>query len=478
MSKQSVGKNYLYNLGYQILLIIIPLVTTPYISRVLGANGIGEYSFAESLVTYFVLAATMGVTYYGQREIAFLQDNRKERTRLFWETKFFTLIVVAVSMVLYVIFALCQENKTLYLILSVNIINVAFDVTWLFQGMEDFGIITRRNAFFKVLNVIFIFLFVKSNKDVWVYALGMVLFTILANMSMWLKIKKYVDLPIFKELKPFRKFGTIFSLFVPTIAIQVYTVLDKTMIGVITRDDAQNGYYDQAIRISKIVLTLVTALGTVMVSKIGYHYKKKDYESVKQFMYRGYNFVWFLGVPLCFGLLGISSNVVPWFYGRGYDEVVPLLWILSFLILAIGINNVTGIQYLIPTERQNIFTYTVIVGAVVNFVMNFILIPRYQAVGAAASSVIAETVIAVVQIIIVRRELSPYKIVTLSWKYFLAGAVMLGVLMWETSILQSSFINTMLMIVTGAIVYVVMLLLLRDEFMMKYISIAREKIKR
>lgn len=475
MSKKSIGKNYLYNVSYQILLIIIPLITTPYISRVLGANGIGKYSFAESIVTYFVLAATMGVTYYGQREIAFLQDDRKRRTQLFWETKCFTIIVSGISLLVYFLFAIHQENSILYLILAINIINVAFDVTWLFQGMEEFAIITSRNAVCKVMNVIFIFLFVKGKNDVWLYALGMVIFTLAANISMWPKIKTYVDLPEIKSLKPFRNFKVIFSLFVPTIAIQVYTVLDKTMIGVITGDDAQNGYYDQAIRISKIILTLVTALGTVMVPRIGYHFKKKDYEQVEKYMYRGYNFVWFLGTPLCFGLIGVAENTVPWFYGTGYDAVVPLLKILALLILAIGINNVTGIQYLIPTERQNTFTFTVVIGAIINFALNGLLIPHWQAVGAAVSSVIAETSIALVQIYIVRKEIRPLQIFSLSWKYFLAGGVMLLGLQLANQHLSPSFIHSLIMMISGAVVYFVMLLLLRDQFLMQLLHTVKER---
>lgn len=475
MRKQSIGKNYFYNVSYQILLIVIPLITTPYISRILGAAGIGQYSFAESIVTYFVLAATMGVTYYGQREVAFLQDNRQLRTRLFWETKIFSLITVIISTLIYVLFAVFQENKKLYLILSMNIINVACDVTWLFQGMEDFAIITRRNALFKILNVVFVFLFIKNKNDVWIYALGVVFFTILANVSLWPNLKRYVDFPHFRDLKPFKNIRVIFSLFVPTIAIQVYTVLDKTMIGIITGSDIQNGYYDQAIRISRIVLTLVTSLGTVMVSRIGYHFKKHDFKIVEQYMYQGYNFVWFLGIPLCFGLIGISKNMVPWFYGAGYDEVVPLLMILSLLILSIGINNVTGIQYLIPTERQNTFTFTVLIGAITNFFLNILLIPRYQAIGAAISSVFAESVIAVVQIFIIRSELRPIAIVSSSKNYFFAGIIMLIQLFSESKVFHPSITCSVFMVISGAITYFIVLLLVRDHFFLQLIRMITNK---
>ena len=172
------------------------------------------------------------------------------------------------------------------------------------------------------------------------------------------------------------------------------------MIGMITKDAYENGYYEQALKISKLVLTVVTSLGTVMIPRIGYHYSKGDTEMVKTYMYRAYRFVWLCGIPLTLGLIAVSSNFVPWFFGSGYEKVVSLLGVLSMLILAIGINNVTGMQYLIPTERQTLFTITVIIGAVANFVLNFVLIRFLQSLGAAIASVVAETTIAVIQIYI------------------------------------------------------------------------------
>ncbi len=480
MNKKNVAVNYIYNLIYQILLILVPLITTPYLSRTLGAEGIGEYSYAEALATYFVLAATMGITYYGQREIAYLQDDKdkEKRTQLFWETKSLTLVISLVVLVVYIFLAFLQDNIPLYLVLSINIINVFFDITWLYQGMEDFSIITTRNGFFKLLNIVYIFVFVKNRDDVVIYALGVSGMAILANMSLWKKLPQYIGKPKLSMFRPFKNIKVIISLFIPTIAIQVYTVLDKTMIGVITGSQAQNGYYDQAIRLSKVVLTLVTALGTVMIPQIGYHYKKKETELVRSFLYRGYNFVWFLGIPLCFGLIGTASNIVPWFYGEGFEEVIYLLSTLSFLILAIGINNVTGIQYLIPTERQNTFTFTVILGACANFIMNLVLIPKFQARGAAIASVFAETLIAIVQLIIIRKEISIPKIIIISWKYLASGLIMFGALKFEGRYLSPSWYNSVIMFVTGAMLYFVMLLILKDKFLIQYLAKIINKIKK
>ena len=465
MGKKSIKKNYFYNLAYQILTIITPLITAPYVSRVLGADGVGAVSYVESVVTYFTMFAIMGIATYGQREISYVQDQPKQRSIVFWNAKIFETISTVVVMAIYLVFSCYQDDKILYIIYTLFLINVVADISWFFQGMEEFGIIVVRNIILKFTNIVYIFVVVKSKEDIYKYALGMVLFTTLASASLWFKLPKYlVKVPI-RELQPFKDVKTIVSLFIPTIAIQIYTVLDKTMIGIITQDAFENGYYEQAIRISRMVLTIVTALGTVMIPRIGYYFEQKDTEQIQNLMYRGYRFVWFLGIPLCFGLVAVSSNFVPWFFGEGYDAVTPLLRILAFLVLAIGINNVTGMQYLIPTKRQNIFTFTVIIGACVNFVFNILVIRAYSAAGAAIASVFAETVIAVAQLIIVRKELSPLRVLKESVNYFLAGIVMVVALWTMGAALSSSLVNTLLMVACGMVIYFGVLFVLRDEFL-------------
>lgn len=464
MAQKSIKKNYVYNLCYQILTMLTPLITAPYLARVLGADGIGTISYTDSVVAYFVLLATMGISTYGQREISYVQNNMSGRSLVFWNTKVLEIITSAVSFSAFVIFSFFQENKLIYLIFSINILSVLMDVTWFFQGMEEFGKTVLRNIVVKLLGIIYIFLFVKTSDDIAAYAFGTCFFAFIANVSLWFYLPKYIDKINFGELHPFKEFKTVLSLFIPTVAIQVYTVLDKTMIGIITKSSFENGYYEQAIKISKMALMFVISLGTVMIPRIGFHYEQKQLDEVKRLMYRAYRFVWFLGIPLCFGLIGVASNFVPWFFGPGYEKVIGLLRILAFLILAIGINNVTGMQYLIPTKKQNTFTLTVIIGALVNFVLNSILIFFLQSIGAAIASVAAEAAIAVIQIIIVRKELSPLTILKESINYLFAGAVM-SLALWKASgCLAPSALNTMLLVVIGGCIYFGILLIIRDTF--------------
>ena len=176
MAKKSIKKNYIFNVSYQILLLITPLITSPYLARVLGADGTGTVSFAESIVSYFVLFATFGMTTYGQREVSYVQDSREKRTVVFWETKILELITGLIALLVYIPFSLRQENQALYLVLALNIIAAIFNVTWFFQGLEEFGKIVLRNVIFKIINIIYIFVFVKTKKDVNVKAFGQAFF--------------------------------------------------------------------------------------------------------------------------------------------------------------------------------------------------------------------------------------------------------------------------------------------------------------
>lgn len=480
MSK-NVKRNYIYNLFYQILTLIVPLITTPYLARILEADGVGTISYAESIVSYFVLFAALGVAIYGQREISYMRDSVEERSRIFWETQLFKIItttVVSVIYFLFAFFAIDGELSWLYIIYALQVFSVAVDIVWFFQGMEEFGKIVFRNVIVKLLTIIFVFAVVKTKDDLIYYVLCNASANFLSAFAMWSYLPKYVKKIPLRELKPFRNLKVIFGLFIPTIAIQIYTVLDKTMIGLITQDTVQNGYYEEAIKITRMVLTLVTALGTVMIPRIGYHFERGETETVKEYMYRSYRFVWLLAIPLCLGLMMISDNFVYWFLGAGFDGVVPLMKVLSLLILAIGINTVTGNQYLIPTKREKIYTVTVVVGAVVNFLLNLFLIHFWGAMGAAISSVLAEIVIAVTQLIILKKELSIWKIISSSIKYWIAGGFMVAVLWIENRYFVSNILNTCIMIASGIAVYFAVLLISRDNFLLTQIKNVFKKLKK
>lgn len=479
MAEKSIKKNYLFNLSYQILSILTPLITTPYVSRILGADGIGQYSFASSIVSYFSMAAIMGTGLYGQREISYNQKNIEKRSSVFWNTVIFRCITTFISTVVYMIFIKTSGyDGAIYSIMVCNILVVAVDISWFFQGMEEFKKIAIRDAIFKIFSIVLIFAFVKESTDLILYIVLMLGVSIMSAFSFWTYVPRYITAISVKTLRPFKDLRVIFSLFIPTIAVQIYTVLDKTMIGLITNDNYENGYYEQALKVSKMAVTVITALGTVMIPRVGLYFAEGKKHDVEECMYRGYRFALFLGVPMCLGLIGIADNMVPWFFGPGYDKVAVLIKILAFLLLAIGINNVTGMQYLIPTKRQNLYTKTVVIGSVINFILNASLIPILGSIGAAIASIVAETVIAVIQLVYVRKELEWKKIIYSGWRYYIAGIIMYLMITIENIFLEPSIFHTSIMIISGGSIYLSVLVLLQDSFFIKNFKNILEQMRK
>ena len=464
--KKSIAKNYIYNLIYQMLTIVLPLITTPYLSRVLGAENIGIYGYTLSIVTYFVLFGTLGIAMYGQREIAYVQNDKTKQSKTFWEiviTRFITLAIASVTF--YITFCIRGEYTTYYTILLLELLANALDISWYYQGIEDFGKTVIRNLVVKILSLVCIFVFVKTQADLWKYMLIYVLANALGNATMWLYLPKMLQKISLKTLEFKKHIKPVLSLFVPQIATQIYVVLDKTMIGNITNNMSDVGFYEQAQKIVKTAMLVVTALGTVMNSRIANAFAENKKEDVKKYLMQAFNIVWMLGIPITLGIMAVSSNLVPWFYGEGYEPVIQLLIATSPILLAIGLNNVTGIQYLIQTKQQKNYTISVTIGAIVNVIFNFILINLIGTVGAAISSVLAEFTILGVHFIYMRKDIKILDVLKLSIKYLISGLIMYVIVLNISKLISPSILNTFILIAIGAIIYFIILLILKDKFL-------------
>lgn len=469
--KKSIAKNYIYNLLYQMLTIVLPLITTPYLSRVLGAEAIGIYGYTLSIVTYFVLFGSLGIAMYGQREIAYLQNDKEKRSKTFWEIVIIRFITQTIALIgFYLTFCMNGDYSIYYKILILEILSNALDISWYFQGIEDFGKTVTRNIVVKSISIICIFIFIKTPNDLWKYLLIYTGSNILGNMTMWLYLPKLVEKVSLKTLQLTKHLKPTIALFVPQIATQVYVVLDKTMIGNITNNMSEVGFYEQAQKIVKTLLLVVTALGTVMNSRIANAFAEDKKEDVKKYLAQSFNIVWMLAIPAMFGVMAVSSKLVPWFYGEGYEAVTPLLIATSPILLVIGLNNITGIQYLIQARKQKIYTISVTIGAIVNVIFNFILIKIFGTIGAAISSVIAELTILIVHLIAIRKEINVLEMFKPALKYLISGIIMYVVVLKLTNIMSVSILNTAIEAVVGILIYFVILIILKDKFLRDIIN--------
>lgn len=499
MAKKSIAKNYIYNMIYQVLILILPLITTPYLSRVLGAEGIGIYGYTYSIVTYFILFGSLGVAMYGQREIAYAQENVESRKKVFIEIVLFRFITIALASVAYFfLFMNGKEYQIYYQILLIELIAAAFDISWFFQGMEEFKRTVTRNVLVRICSVSLVFILVKTKEDLARFTLIYSLADLIGNLSLWLYVPKYIKGAKVKNIDVLRHLPQIFLLFIPQIANQIYKILDTTMIGTLVENKAETGYYEQGQKVIRLLLTIVTSLGVVMVPRMASTYASGDNEKIKNYMKMSFKFVFFLAFPIMFGIMSISKAFVPVFFGTGYDKVVILINIISPILILMGMGNVLGTQYLLPTKRQKEYTISVTIGLVVNFILNYFLIIKYASIGASIATVLSELVIVIIQFQYIKKDISFKNLLQMAWKYFVSGLVMALVCLGIRLLLATNLINSLLIklseaigmgidnlsnvtsiifqIGLGALTYFVMLIILKDDYVFKFIDKIKAKI--
>lgn len=472
----TLKRNYYYNLIYQVVAIVVPILITPYISRTIGASGIGYYSYSKSLSTYFILLAELSVEIYGQREIAFCNKDIKKRSVVFKELLIIRITTTFFSTALYCIFIGFQEGivRTLLLIQLIDLISVSIEINWLLRGVENFKAILIRNLTIKSLYIIGILVFVKSSDDLLLYVIICSCSLTLANISVWFTARKYLMHVSFSELNIKRHFLPLFQIFIPTIALSLYHLIDKTMLGSLLGDSIESGNYEQGLKLITIATTIITSFGAVMSPRVSSLYAEKKTESIKQNIISAFDIVWLFALPMGCGLYLIADMIVPWFFGNGYEKVVDLLHVFSFIIIPIGMKNVLGAQYLVATNKQNKYTCAVVSGLVINIILNALLIPLLKAKGAAVASITSEILIVIVLFVEVRKEITLIDALSGAWKKVIAAITMGIVTKILTMYCKPKMVDTVLVICAAILIYILVLYVLKDKTALSLIR-KREK---
>ncbi len=421
----SITKNFMYNVVYQILLILLPLITTPYISRVLGSGGLGTYTYTYTIANYFVLAAMLGVKNYGNRSTAAVRDDRKLLSRTFWEIYGLQFLCSAAVLAVYLIYVLAfvKEYQLIALLQTIYVLSGLMDISWLFFGVEQFKITVTRNIAIRLVNLACIFLFVKDQGDLWIYTLIMTLGTALSQGYLWLYVKRLVDWhrPRLKDL--WNHMIPELVLFIPIIAVSLYTMMDKVMLGAMSTM-SQVGFYEGASKILNIPLGVITALGTVMLPRMSNLAAKGKVRESGKYIQNSMIFAMFLASGMMFGIAGIAEDFVPLFLGEEYSSCMLLIRVMAPTVPFIAWANVIRTQYLIPNHEDKSYIISVVLGAAVNLAVNALLIPRLQALGAVIGTVCAEGSVCISQTVMVRKKLAIGRYLKDTWMYFLFGAVM------------------------------------------------------
>lgn len=453
----SIKKNFLYNVVYQMLILIIPLIVTPYLSRIIGAEGIGIYSYTYSIVYYFMLFTLLGVNNYGNRTIAKVRDDKDKLSKTFWSIYWLQIICGFIMLTLYLLYILIFDNdyKMIAIIQSLFIISAMLDINWLFFGLEEIKLTILRNTFVKLGNLILIFLLVKSSNDVGKYTLIMASMTVLSQILLWSFVDKRIDYKkvTFKDILTHLKPNLV--LFIPVIAISLYRIMDKVMLGALS-NISEVGFYENAEKLVGIPLTFITALGTVMLPRMSNLVSKGEMNKINDYIYKSIKFVMFLSSAMCFGIITIGYDFAPIFFGQEFQKTGILIMLLSVTLLFLSFANVLRTQYLIPNEKDKIYIISVFLGALVNLILNLILIPKYASIGACFGTIAAEFMVMFYQARSLRKVLKIKEYLKESTIFILKAFIMLICIYPLKYLNISKLLIIFIQITLGTIIYIVL----------------------
>ncbi len=471
-----VIKNYLYNVVYQILLLLVPLITVPYIARVLGPELVGINSYTNSWMTFFMLVGQMGIALYGNREVAYHRDDPIDRSRIFWGIEMLQgmTILIALGAYLAAVLLFSTTFKQYFLLQSFWIIAAGLDVSWYFMGMENFQRIVFRNMLVKLVSVALIFLIVKGQNDLGKYIALLGLSSLVGNLTLWPYLRKEIKWVPISTWHPFKHFYPALLLFIPTITTQVYLVVNRLMLGRMSTQN-QLGQFQNTDQIIKVVLAVATASGQVMLPHIANKFSKGDVKGIRESLYNSFDFITAIAVPMMFGIMAIARPFAPWFLGRQYNAAGTLMMFEAPVILFIAWSNVTGTQYLMPINRTKEYTVSVTVGAVVNIIANLFLIALWGAKGATLATDISEFAVTAIQLFCIRGTIERRKLFKHSWKYLISGGLMFIVVYRLAMIISMTIVNLALEMFVGAAVYLLGVILLKAPIVDQAIMLIQER---
>lgn len=473
MTTPSVKKNFAYSMLYQILDIVVPIIMAPYLSRVLGADMVGVQSYTASVQTYFLLVAALGTQSYGTREISRNRDNIKVCSKLFWEIGLMSMATSMATLATWILLiVLSPTYRIFYFVMIPNILGSMLNITWFFNGLEKFNLTVISNMFFRLTGIVLMFVFVREKSDVVIHVAILSLINLLLSASLWIYIPKLTVKVSFEELKIAEHFKQTLTYFIPTIATSIYTVLDKTLIGLITKDSAQNGFYEQAENVIRVANKISYAgINAVVGVRISYLFMENKIEEIHNRIENSMNFIFFMGVGCACGLSAIAKRFVPFFFGAGYEGVEYLLYVLCPISVIIGVSNCMGSHYYTPSGRRAQSSKYLIMGSCVNLVMNLCLIPYLQAIGAAIATVVAELTITVLYVRNSNNYMSLKLLVQIGWKKIIAGICMLAVVYKMGALFITEIVVILVQVCIGVGVYILVLYLLKDRWTTRYIHV-------
>lgn len=453
--KDPLKLNIIYSTVYQVLVLIIPLITAPYVSRVLGATNLGIYSYTQAFANYFVLFAMLGVANYGNRSIAQVRDDSKLLSRTFWEIYSFQIFVTIIISIIYLIycFVAVSQNRIIYLLQFLYVVSAGFDINWFFFGIEKFKLTVTRNIIIKIINAVLIFALVKERSDLSIYTLIMSLGTLVSVVILIPFLMRYVSFEKIEVKNVLKHIKPNLILFIPVIAISLYNIMDKLMLGYLSTAD-EVAFYSNAEKIAQLPNSIIMAVGNVLMPRMSNLIATGEKEKSSKLFDKSMTFMIVSSVLLAFGMASVSKVFAPWFYGEEFARCgLFILWLCPTIVFK-SIAGSVRTQLIIPMERDKVYILSVSVGAAVNLLANYFLIPLYQGLGAVLGTVLAEAAVCLIQIKMTTDLVKYGKYIKYTVVSCIFGSIMYVILQIIT--IKSALLNILVSMMVGALIYSVL----------------------
>ena len=478
---RSVKYNFIMNFILTSSQFIFPLITFPYVSRVLLVAGNGKISFAASVVNYFMMVASLGVPTYGVRACAQVRDDKKKLSKTVQEIFTINFIMTVLVSITYFICIFTvpkfQAEQGLFLINGLSIVLNLFGMNWVYQALEQYDYITFRSLFFKIVSIVLMFLLVHEQGDYIKYAAITVLAGVGSNILNFIRLHRFIEFRWEGNYNLKRHLKPILILFAQSLAVSIYTNLDTVMLGFL-KTDQDVGYYNAAVKIKSILLSLVTSLGNVLLPRMSYYAKQNLKKNFSETMLKALNFTVLLSVPLVIYFGIFSKEAIAFLAGDGYIGAVMAMQIITVAVIPNGLTGVLGVQVLTALEKEKYVLYSVIVGAAIDFILNLSFIPQYGAAGAALATMIAEFLVLLVQLLVTKnllRELrGGFRI-----QYYLILSILCGVIsyMVKLSGLKTVFGELLVSATLFFCIYGIGLFITNDPIVLEVLKTGMNKMK-
>lgn len=454
MERQSLSKNFMYQFLYQILILVIPLVLSPYLTRTLQETALGNYTYANSIAYYFVLIAMLGISRYGQRVISQTSGNELKLRRTFWSLFYVHIIASIFALVAYItfIYFFINDYKLIYVIETFYVLSGLFDVTWFFYGIENFKSVVTKNALVKVVECVFIFLLIRTPGDIYIYTLicaGSVLAGQVVMLPQVISIVKPISVSkadMVVHIKP------LFIFSISVIAASLYTVFDKTLLGIMTNPE-NVAFYEYANKIITIPKTLITTIGTVMFPRACKLVTAGDMDGQRHYIRYSFIITSFIGTASLFGLLAVAEPFAVLYYGESFAISGKIMMAMSPLVYIVGAGDILRTQFLIPNHMDKEFNLCIMLNAIINIVVSASLIPKLGVFGAVLGTIAAELFGLIYQLMVSKKFIGFKEIIVPLVPFIAIGLMMYIVVKAMMNLMDNSVLSLIIQIGIGGLIY-------------------------